>query len=74
MEELIEVSIPTTNALQLLTYDAVQLLSVLLLASVLGPKNVTYIPKIQGSEHAGTFAEIIKEVSIIVPYLLCEIC
>lgn len=37
------------------------LLSVLLIASVTGPKNATYIEKIQHSEHAATFAAIIKE-------------
>lgn len=72
-EELLEVTHSSQTPLQLLTYDTEQLLYVFLLASVLGPKTATYVPKIQDSEHAGMLAVIIQEVSIcftpFFPYL-----
>lgn len=64
VEGLIEVAPSTITVLEFLTHDATQLLSVFLLASVLGQRTETYVPKIQNSEHAATLAAIIQEVSI----------
>lgn len=66
VEGLVEVAPSVRLVMGLLTYDAVQLLSIFLLASVSGPKKATYIPKIEVSEHAATFASIILEVSILI--------